>query len=95
MLSLYCCLAAVQDRSLVGADPVIWYSFGVTHLPRVEDFPIMPVETVGFMLKPYGFFTWNPTLDLPPDTNKASKQYQDPPRKALAAAAAAAPRPRL
>jgi hypothetical protein len=64
----------------------------------------MPVETVGFMLKPYGFFTWNPTLDLPPDTNKASKQYEDPqPRgkkKALlaaAAAAAAAPaaRPRL
>jgi hypothetical protein len=27
---------SVQDRSLVDADPVIWYSFGVTHLPRVE-----------------------------------------------------------
>lgn len=37
----------------------------------------MPVETVGFMLKPYGFFNWNPTLDLPPDTNKASKEYQE------------------
>lgn len=59
----------------------------------------MPVETVGFMLKPYGFFTWNPTLDLPPDTNKASKQYEDNPKprggKALLAAAAAPARPRL
>jgi hypothetical protein len=53
----------------------------------------MPVEAVGFMLKPYGFFNWNPTLDLPPDTNKASKHYQDPPaRKALSGQA---PRPRL
>lgn len=61
--------------------------------PVLQDFPIMPVEGVGFMLKPFGFFKWNPTLDLPPDTNKASKQYQDPPRKALAAPPA--PRPRL
>lgn len=38
----------------------------------------MPCDFVGFMLKPYGFFKFNPTLDLPPDTNKASKQYQGP-----------------
>lgn len=85
-----------EDRSLVGADPVIWYSFGVTHLPRVEDFPIMPVETVGFMLKPYGFFNWNPTLDLPPDTNKASKEYQEPHQTATKSLMRpAGPRPRL
>lgn len=52
----------VQDKSLMDADPVIWYSFGVTHLPRLEDFPVMPVEMVGFMIKPYGFFMWNPTM---------------------------------
>jgi hypothetical protein len=34
----------LQDRSLVDADPVVWYSYGITHNPRVEDFPIMPVE---------------------------------------------------
>eukprot|EP00775_Hariotina_reticulata_P002821 gene2821-3114_t len=28
-----------QDLPLLNADPVIWYSFGLTHLPRVEDFP--------------------------------------------------------
>lgn len=45
-----------QDQPLLGADPVLWYSFGVTHAPRVEDFPVMPVEVVGFALKPDGFF---------------------------------------
>jgi hypothetical protein len=34
----------------------------------------MPVETVGFMMKPYGFFTWNPTLDVPPERNAASRE---------------------
>lgn len=46
-----------EDASLEGADPVIWYSFGVTHVVRTEDFPCMPVESVGFALKPVGFFT--------------------------------------
>mmetsp|Transcript_22566 Transcript_22566/g.67197 ORF Transcript_22566/g.67197 Transcript_22566/m.67197 type:complete len:731 (-) Transcript_22566:1085-3277(-) len=49
-----------------GTDPVLWYSFGITHVPRVEDFPVMPVEVVGFELKPEGFFTCNPAVDLPP-----------------------------
>ena len=30
-----------QDQSLVDADPVVWYAFGVTHIVRVEDFPVM------------------------------------------------------
>jgi hypothetical protein len=58
----------------------------------------MPVEAVGFMLKPYGFFNWNPTLDLPPDVNKASKQYQEhisSSSKALLAGPETPPRPRL
>ena len=33
-----------QDAPLLGSDPVVWYSFGVTHVVRPEDFPIMPVE---------------------------------------------------
>ena len=35
------------NRSLGGADPVIWHCFGATHIPRVEDFPVMPCEVVG------------------------------------------------
>jgi len=45
---------------------VLWHTIGVLHLPRPEDFPVMPVEYVGFMLKPVGFFERNPTLDLAP-----------------------------
>ena len=55
-----------QDRSLVGTDIVIWYTFGVTHIPRPEDWPVMPVERCGFTLLPSGFFDRNPTLDVPP-----------------------------
>jgi primary-amine oxidase len=28
----------------------------------------MPVESTGFVLKPYGFFDRNPTLDVPAST---------------------------
>jgi primary-amine oxidase len=41
------------------------HTFGATHFPRPEDWPIMPVETSGFTLKPSGFFDRNPTLDVP------------------------------
>ena len=54
------------DRSLVGTDIVVWHTFGVTHVPRPEDWPVMPVEYCGFHLVPYGFFDRNPALDLPP-----------------------------
>ena len=54
------------DRSLTGTDVVLWYTFGVTHFVRPEDWPVMPVEYTGFLLSPFGFFDRNPTLDVPP-----------------------------
>ncbi len=54
------------DRSLVGTEVVVWHTFGVTHVPRPEDWPVMPVETTGFQLLPAGFFDRNPALDVPP-----------------------------
>jgi primary-amine oxidase len=54
------------DRPLVGRDVVVWYTFGAHHVVRPEDWPVMPVSTVGFMLKPSGFFDGNPSLGLPP-----------------------------
>lgn len=53
------------DRPLVDTDVVVWYTFGVTHFVRPEDWPVMPVEYAGFLLSPYGFFDRNPALDLP------------------------------
>ena len=54
------------DRALVDEDVVLWHTFGVTHIPRPEQWPVMPVEYAGFMLVPVGFFDRNPALDLPP-----------------------------
>ncbi|MFM8236358.1 MAG: primary-amine oxidase [Actinomycetota bacterium] len=54
------------DRSIERGDLVVWYSFGVTHFVRPEDWPVMPVEYTGFLLAPYGFFDRNPALDVPP-----------------------------
>jgi primary-amine oxidase len=54
------------DRSLVGTEIVAWHTFGVTHSPRPEDWPVMPVEYCGFQLVAVGFFDRNPSLDLPP-----------------------------
>ncbi|MBV9793707.1 MAG: primary-amine oxidase [Actinobacteria bacterium] len=54
------------DRDIDGTDIVLWHTFGLTHFPRPEDWPIMPVDQTGFVLKPVGFFDRNPALDVPP-----------------------------
>jgi primary-amine oxidase len=58
-----------QNRPIENTDVVLWYVFGIHHITRPEDWPIMPVDTVSFWLKPFGFFDRNPALDVPPDAN--------------------------
>ncbi len=58
-----------QNRHIVDTDIVLWHSFGVTHIPRPEDWPVMPVEYTGFTLVPFGFFDRNPALDVPPSAD--------------------------
>ncbi|KAG6963381.1 hypothetical protein JG687_00006587 [Phytophthora cactorum] len=60
---------AKANRSVDGEDIVVWHTFGLTHFPRVEDWPIMPVDYTGFGFRPDGFFDRNPTLDVPEDPN--------------------------
>ncbi|WP_309710405.1 primary-amine oxidase [Pseudolysinimonas sp.] len=57
-----------SDRSIDGEDLVLWHTFGLTHIPRPEDWPIMPVDYAGFWLKPYGFLDVNPAMDVPEST---------------------------
>ncbi|MDO5051359.1 MAG: primary-amine oxidase [Pseudoclavibacter sp.] len=52
-------------ESVDGGDIVVWHVFGPTHLPRPEDWPVMPVDVYRFRLRPYGFFDRNPALDVP------------------------------
>ena len=54
-----------NNESLSNQDVVVWYTLGVTHIPRPEEWPVMPVTHVGFKLIPGGFFTRNPALDVP------------------------------
>jgi primary-amine oxidase len=61
-----------QNRNIENTDIVLWHSFGHTHVCKPEDFPVMPVEYAGFMLKPNGFFAANPANDLAPDRNARS-----------------------
>ncbi|KAK7752625.1 peroxisomal copper amine oxidase [Diatrype stigma] len=53
-------------ESIDNADVVLWHTFGVTHIPAPEDFPVMPVEPITLLLRPRNFFTNNPVLDVPP-----------------------------
>jgi primary-amine oxidase len=53
------------NRPIDSKDVVLWYTMGVTHNPRPEDWPVMPVHSAGFKLVPWGFFGKNPAMDLP------------------------------
>ena len=53
------------DRPLVDTDVVLWYTLGITHIPRPEDWPYMPAHRGSFRLIPTSFFARNPTLDVP------------------------------
>ncbi|PLN82053.1 putative copper amine oxidase [Aspergillus taichungensis] len=64
--------AVRRGDSVSDTDVVVWSCFGVTHNPRVEDWPVMPVETFQLMIRPSDFFTANPALDVPSDKNGAS-----------------------
>jgi primary-amine oxidase len=61
------------DRPITETEVVLWYVFANNHVPRPEDWPVMPVGTIGFQLKPDGFFDGNPAMDVPPPSSKACR----------------------
>ncbi|MFW3169244.1 primary-amine oxidase [Geodermatophilus sp. CPCC 206100] len=60
------------DRPIADADIVLWHVFGIHHVTRPEDWPVMPVDVVSFQLRPAGFFDRNPALGLPPSARHCS-----------------------
>jgi primary-amine oxidase len=54
-----------DNADLVDRDIVLWYTIGATHHPEVEEYPVMPVQRIGFKLTPDGFFSRSPVLDVP------------------------------
>ena len=55
-----------EDEDIRQQDIILWHTFGVTHMPRCEDFPIMPAEDVKVLLKAYNMFERNPAMRMPP-----------------------------
>ncbi len=53
------------NNSVDGQDLVAWYTLGLTHIPTVEEYPVMTTDTISFALRPSGFFNQNPDLDTP------------------------------
>ncbi|KAL4757666.1 copper amine oxidase [Aspergillus foveolatus] len=71
-----------RNENVEDEDLVLWHTFGLTHNPRIEDFPVMPVERVSVMLKPDGFFTKNPALDVPQSSQAFNQSTLHPEAKA-------------
>ncbi len=55
-----------NDDSIYDKDIVVWYSLGMTHVPRVEDYPLMSDVKLGVSFLPDGFFSRNPALGPSP-----------------------------
>lgn len=58
-------IAGGADGS-AGTDLVVFVQFGINHIPRIEDFPVMPCEKIAVHLKPVNFFERNPGIDIAP-----------------------------
>uniref|UniRef100_UPI0001E07C5E Peroxisomal primary amine oxidase n=1 Tax=Pichia angusta TaxID=870730 RepID=UPI0001E07C5E len=54
------------SENIDNTDILFFHTFGITHFPAPEDFPLMPAEPITLMLRPRHFFTENPGLDIQP-----------------------------
>jgi primary-amine oxidase len=56
---------AAGQANVQGKDLIVWLTTSFTHLPDPEEYPVMTSESVGFSIRPDGFFDRNPALDVP------------------------------
>jgi primary-amine oxidase len=64
---------ADRKDNVLDDDIVVWVQFGINHVPRIEDFPVMPCEILKVALKPVNFFEKNPALDVPQSVQSFNK----------------------
>lgn len=67
-------IAKHGDERIDNTDVVLWHTFGITHFPSPEDYPIMPAEPMTLLLRPRNFFVKNPALDVPPSYSSTPTQ---------------------
>ena len=51
-----------SNRSISDTDIVAWYTIGMHHVARAEDWPVMPAVRHDVTLRPFDFFDSNPSL---------------------------------
>jgi primary-amine oxidase len=56
---------AARHRPVDNTDIVLWATIGFHHLPRPEDWPVLPTQWHSLSLVPYGFFDRNPSIEAP------------------------------
>ncbi|KAF2268535.1 hypothetical protein CC78DRAFT_529976 [Lojkania enalia] len=64
---------ADRKENVKDTDVVLYVQCGINHIPRIEDFPVMPCEILKIHLKPVNFFDKNPALDVPPSEQVFNK----------------------
>ncbi|WFL78281.1 hypothetical protein P7228_04240 [Altererythrobacter arenosus] len=52
----------LNGESVSDADVVLWPTLGMRHVPRPEEWPIMPTMTRSIVIRPFGFQSSNPAL---------------------------------
>lgn len=62
-----------NGENIDGEDILVFFNVGTTHIPRPEDWPVMPVENLSVTLKPVSFFKSNPSMDVPSTHDSMSK----------------------
>lgn len=67
---------AARKQEIKPGEGVVWCTFGFTHVPRPEDWPVMPVEVFRVGLKPVNFFDKNPALDMPPSKQSVNRSVE-------------------
>ncbi|KAF2135633.1 uncharacterized protein K452DRAFT_303404 [Aplosporella prunicola CBS 121167] len=68
--------AVARNDDVENNDVVVWSVFGLTHNPRVEDWPVMPADIFQVMIRPADFFEANPSIDVPSNKNLSSIEVQ-------------------
>ena len=58
-----------QDRPIANTDIVAWYTVGFHHVPRAEDWPMMPTHWGEFSIFPFNFFDFNPAISIAPSAD--------------------------
>ncbi|MEM6627297.1 MAG: hypothetical protein AAF719_11395 [Pseudomonadota bacterium] len=51
-----------ENRPIENTDIVAWYTMGMHHVVRAEDWPVMPIVWHDVMLRPFDFFDENPAM---------------------------------